>query len=75
VYNFEQISLGALFILLSCFFSIPSGNASCWPPLAPPGPNVERIGDFVLELFWRDGCEPNVSALLDLCPERIAPHV
>jgi hypothetical protein len=26
---------------------------------------VERIGDYVLELFWKDGCEPTLSALLD----------
>lgn len=26
---------------------------------------VEHIGDFVLELFWRDGCEPTITALLD----------
>lgn len=27
-------------------------------------PAVLRLGDYVLELFWRDGCEPTVSALL-----------
>ncbi len=26
---------------------------------------ILRLGDFVLELFWRDGCEPTVGALLD----------
>ena len=23
------------------------------------------MGDYVLELFWKDGCEPTVTALLD----------
>lgn len=35
--------------------------------------DVERIGDFVLELFWRDGCEPNVSALLDYAQSGLHP--
>jgi hypothetical protein len=26
---------------------------------------ILQLGDRVLELFWRDGCEPNMSALLD----------
>ena len=28
-------------------------------------PSVRSLGDYVLELFWRDGCEPTVTALLD----------
>lgn len=28
------------------------------------GPPVCRLGDPVLELLWRDGCEPTISALL-----------
>lgn len=27
-------------------------------------PAVLRLGDHVLELFWRDGCEPTMGALL-----------
>ncbi len=26
---------------------------------------VRRLGDFVLELFWKDGCEPTMSGLLE----------
>ena len=28
------------------------------------GPPVRMLGDYVLELFWKDGCEPTVSGLL-----------
>lgn len=28
-------------------------------------PPVSRLGDYVLELFWQDGCEPTVAAMLD----------
>jgi hypothetical protein len=28
-------------------------------------PPVLQLGDYVLELFWRDGCEPTLSAMLD----------
>jgi hypothetical protein len=28
-------------------------------------PPVRRLGDYVLRLFWQDGCEPTVSAMLD----------
>jgi hypothetical protein len=28
-------------------------------------PSVRQLGDFVLELFWRDGCEPTIGAMLD----------
>ena len=28
-------------------------------------PPVLRLGDYVLELFWKDGCEPTVAAMLD----------
>ena len=26
---------------------------------------VRRLGDYVLELFWRDGCEPTLAGLFD----------
>lgn len=26
---------------------------------------IRHLGDHVLESFWRDGCEPDLSALLD----------
>jgi hypothetical protein len=28
---------------------------------------VRNLGDHVLELFWQDGCEPTMTALLDYC--------
>lgn len=28
-------------------------------------PSVRQCGDYVLELFWKDGCEPTMHALLD----------
>jgi hypothetical protein len=28
-------------------------------------PAVRQIGEHVLELFWKDGCEPTMTALLD----------
>jgi hypothetical protein len=28
-------------------------------------PPVRQLGDYVLELFWRDGCEPTMTAMLD----------
>lgn len=28
-------------------------------------PPIRALGDFVLELFWKDGCEPTMLALLD----------
>lgn len=38
------------------------------------GPAVRRMGDFVLQLFWKEGCEPTMAGLLDyaqagLCKE------
>lgn len=41
-----------------------SGSAS--PPVA-------QIGDYVLELFWRDGCEPTIAALLDYAQSGLRP--
>jgi hypothetical protein len=32
------------------------------------------MGDFVLELFWRDGCEPTVSPLLDYSQAGLCRH-
>jgi hypothetical protein len=26
---------------------------------------VRRMGDYVLELLWKDGCEPTMTALMD----------
>jgi hypothetical protein len=34
---------------------------------------VVGMGDFVLELFWRDGCEPTLSALLDYAQSGLHP--
>jgi hypothetical protein len=34
---------------------------------------VGRIGDYVLELFWRDGCEPTIGALLDYAQSGLRP--
>jgi len=28
-------------------------------------PSVRHLGDYVLELLWKDGCEATLSALLD----------
>jgi len=28
-------------------------------------PPVRRMGEYVLELLWKDGCEPTMTALLD----------
>ena len=28
-------------------------------------PDVHQLGDHVLQLFWEDGCEPTMSAMLD----------
>ena len=28
-------------------------------------PSVQQLGEVVLELFWRDGCEPTMAAMLD----------
>jgi hypothetical protein len=35
---------------------------------------VMRLGDYVLELFWRDGCEPSISALLDYAQSGLQPR-
>lgn len=55
----------------------PKWHSYCMPPafydwklqlLSSAGSTsspVRQLGDHVLELFWRDGCEPNMSALLD----------
>jgi hypothetical protein len=34
---------------------------------------VVKIGDYVLELFWRDGCEPTITALLDYAQAGLRP--
>jgi hypothetical protein len=36
---------------------------------------VAQIGDYVLELFWRDGCEPTIAALLDYAQSGLRPTV
>jgi hypothetical protein len=28
-------------------------------------PSIRQLGDHVLELFWEDGCEPTMNAMLD----------
>jgi hypothetical protein len=28
-------------------------------------PPVLQMGDYVLELFWKDGCEPTMTAMMD----------
>jgi hypothetical protein len=28
-------------------------------------PPVRRMGDYVLQLLWKDGCEPTMTALMD----------
>jgi hypothetical protein len=34
---------------------------------------VRKLGDYVLELFWRDGCEPSISALLNYAQTGLHP--
>jgi hypothetical protein len=35
--------------------------------------SVILLGDRVLELFWRDGCEPSISGLLDYAQSGLHP--
>jgi hypothetical protein len=37
-------------------------------------PDVKRMGDYVLELLWRDGCEPTMSALLNYAQAGLCRH-
>jgi hypothetical protein len=37
-------------------------------------PDVKRMGDYVLELLWRDGCEPTMGALLDYAQAGLCRH-
>jgi hypothetical protein len=37
-------------------------------------PAVHQLGDHVLELFWRDGCEPTMSAMLDYAQAGLCRH-
>jgi hypothetical protein len=34
---------------------------------------VRNLGEFVLEVLWRDGCEPTIAALLDYVQSGIHP--
>jgi hypothetical protein len=34
---------------------------------------VRNLGDYVLMLFWRDGCEPSLSGLLDYAQTGLHP--
>jgi hypothetical protein len=38
-------------------------------------PSVRNLGDYVLELFWKDGCEPTVAALMDYAQAGLCGHV
>jgi hypothetical protein len=35
---------------------------------------VCQLGDYVLELFWKDGCEPTMCALLDYAQSGLCGH-
>jgi len=37
-------------------------------------PPVLHLGDHVLELFWKDGCEPTLTALLDYSQAGLCQH-
>ncbi len=37
-------------------------------------PSVRQLGDYVLELFWKDGCEPTMRALLDYAQAGLCGH-
>ena len=37
--------------------------------------SVRHLGDYVLELFWKDGCEPTMQAMLDYAQAGLCQHL
>lgn len=38
-------------------------------------PAVRQLGDYVLELFWKDGCEPTMHGLMEYAQAGLCGHL